>query len=158
MRKLTPSKQDYLEVIWLLGERGREPVSVSRIAERLGVKLPSVTRTVQSLRKAGYLSHEPRGLIELTESGRRLAEMLHHVHRDLMQFLTEVLGVPEELAETDAAQIEHCLSSVTAQRLHQWLVMLEKLDPDDRPVLQAGRTKDDLFKGLPENPSAGWRA
>ncbi len=158
MRKLSPSKQDYLEVIWLLGGQGAEPVSVSQIAERLDVKLPTVTRTVQSLARAGYVEHQPRGPIALTEAGRQLAEMLHHVHQDLMQFLTEVLGVPEELAESDAAQIEHCLSSVTAQRLHQWLEMVEAMDPADRPTLGKPRGKDDLFEGLPDHPSAGWRA
>jgi len=158
MRKLSPSKQDYLEVIWLLGERGREPVSVSRIAERLDVKLPSVTRSVQSLAKAGYLAHEPRGLVRMTEAGRGQAEMIHHIHQDLLLFLVEVLGVPEELAENDAAQIEHCLSSVTAGRLHRWLLMWEGLDEAERAALRVGRGGRRIFEDLSDHPSAGWRA
>ncbi len=158
MRRLSPSKQDYLEVIWLLGGRGRGPVSASRIGERLGVKPPSVTRSVQALAGAGYLEHEPRGLVRMTDSGRAQAEMIHHIHQDLMQFLTDVLGVPEEVAETDAAQIEHCLSSATAGRLHRWLEMLEGLARSARPVLGETRPGADPFEDLEETPSAGWRA
>ena len=159
-KPLSPSRQDYLEVIYLLGDQGREPVSVSQVAERLNVKLPTVTRTVRALARGGYLRHRPRGPIEMTGDGIELAAALHHIHQDLMQWLTEVLGVPAEIAEADASQLEHGLSPVTARRLHQWLLMLDNMDPDQRPTLgrREGRRQSKLFENLPANPSAGWRA
>ncbi|MCG3181697.1 MAG: Transcriptional regulator MntR [Phycisphaerae bacterium] len=158
MRRLSPSQQDYLEVIWLLGDEGRQPVSASQIVRRLRVKPPTVTRMVQALARGGYLRHQPRGLVALTPTGQAQARMIRHIHQDLIQFLTELLGVSRRTAENDAAQIEHCLSPATARRLHHWLEMIEKMDPADRPVLGEAKLDRRIFDGLPETPGAGWRA
>ena len=41
--ELSTSAQNYLKAVWSLGEWSEEPVSVSAIAERVGVRLSSVS-------------------------------------------------------------------------------------------------------------------
>jgi DtxR family Mn-dependent transcriptional regulator len=150
------SQEDYLETIYhLQGERGA--VLVSDIAERLGVQRPPATRAVQALRKMGLVEHEARQEVRLTDLGRSTAAALAHRHADLYAFLTDVLGVPPEAAEADTCQMEHGISPLTAQKLHEFLEHWSALDEAARESVRAGRASA-AFRYLPEGKGAGWRA
>ncbi|HLU49088.1 MAG TPA: metal-dependent transcriptional regulator [Planctomycetota bacterium] len=153
---LSTAHEDYLETIHQLSEE-LEIVRVTDIASRLGVKLPSVTRAVQALRRQGFVAHEARRDVRLTASGRRMAEALSHRHADLVRFLVEVLGVPADIAEADTCQMEHGLSAESAQRLHEFLDHLQGLDPSTLRKLRPERSAHE-FEHLPDGKSAGWRA
>ena len=155
-RELSTSLEDYLETILHLEEELGE-VRASDIADRLRVKRPSVTRAVQTLRRQGYVHHEARREVRLTDSGRRMAAALSHRHADIVYLLTEVLGVPPAVAEEDTCQMEHGISSVTAQRLHEFLEHYGKLDPSIRDGLRPRKVAA-AFEHLPGGKSAGWRA
>ena len=47
-----------------------------------------------------------------------------------------MLGLPHELAETDACRVEHGLSAVTADRLHLFLNYIESLPHHERTKLR----------------------
>ena len=81
-RNLSTAQEDYLETILQL-ERETDQVRISEIAHRLGIQQPSVTRAVQALNKLGYVDHEVRRSVRLTEKGRLLAAALSHRHADL---------------------------------------------------------------------------
>jgi DtxR family Mn-dependent transcriptional regulator len=157
---LTATQEDYLEAIFRI-TRSERDVHASELASRLGCKLPTVTRTVQRLAELGFVSHESRGTVDLTRTGRSTAEHLVHRHEDLVRFLSDVLGLSQEHAEQDACQLEHGMSALASQRLHQWLIHLDGLSSEDAAAALnfAGRSSNRApdFDRLPESKTLGWR-
>ncbi len=124
MRRLGKSLEDYLEVIYLLSkERGR--VRITDIAGKLDVKKPSVVSAIRRLEAKGLVFHERYGHVELTESGKSLAEKIYYRHSMLLKFFRDFLGVDEKEAERDACLMEHYLGEVTVTRLAKFVEFLE---------------------------------
>ncbi|HUU44276.1 MAG TPA: metal-dependent transcriptional regulator [Acidobacteriota bacterium] len=156
---LTPTQEDYLETIYRLDQPLGGGVRAKDIAGRLGCRLPTVTRTVRRLAELGYVDHRSRGLVRLTPKGLRAAENLAHRHRDTISFLTRILGVSEAQARVDACRIEHGLSPLASQRLHEFLNYIDELDASRRTVIddfarQQSETVSD-FAHLPERKATG---
>jgi DtxR family manganese transport transcriptional regulator len=103
--------EDYVELIAELIETRGEARPVE-IAERLGVKPPTVTKNISRLKAAGLVRREPYRAIFLTDSGQELAEACRQRHRIVVAFLCS-LGIDEETAERDAEGIEHHVSETT---------------------------------------------
>ncbi len=122
---LSESAQDYLEALQL-ATQDRRVVRISDIAQRLGVRLPSVVAMLKGLAAKGLVKHERYGLVELTETGRTEAQEVLARHKAIYRFLNGFLGVSEETAETDACRIEHVLSPDTVKRLLKLVALLER--------------------------------
>jgi DtxR family Mn-dependent transcriptional regulator len=106
---LSPSQEDYLKQIFLLGD-GVESVSTRDLSRRLDVRPASVTGMIQRLAEQGLVSHEPYHGVRLTDGGRRVAlEMLRH-HRLLETYLKQVLGYSWEEVHEEAERLEHVIS------------------------------------------------
>ena len=102
--------EDYAKAIYALSHEGRDPVSTTALAERLGVTAASASAMVKRLDEMGLASHAPYHGVELTERGSRLAlEILRH-HRLLELYLAESLGVPWDRVHDEAEVLEHVLS------------------------------------------------
>jgi len=82
------------------------------IAQRLGVKAPTVTKNISRLKDAGLVLREKYRSIFLTDRGQTLAEACRRRHRIVVAFL-QSLGVDEVTAERDAEGIEHHVSDET---------------------------------------------
>ena len=109
--------EDYVELIdELIRERG-EARAVD-IARRLGVSHVTVTRTVQRLRDAGWVTSEPYRSIFLTDAGREMAHQNRERHAQVLEFLL-ALGVPREIAVVDAEGLEHHVSETTLDRMRR---------------------------------------
>lgn len=134
----TPSMEDYLEKIFeLIRQKGY--ARVSDIAEQLGLQPSSVTKMVQKLAEAGYIHYERyRGLV-LTDAGQALGEQLQERHRMLAEFL-RLLSVPEETIQKDVEGIEHHVSPVTLDRMHE-LVNFFREHPGVRAALAEFRRR-----------------
>ena len=61
--------EDYLEAIFTLSEEKRI-VRVKDIAQRLGVKMPTVTNMLKTLGQQGFIDYEKYEYLELTKKGR----------------------------------------------------------------------------------------
>jgi len=140
---LTPVQQDYLELMLRLSGEGDAGVRVTDIASEMGIKPPTVVRTVARLRAAGFAVQEERGLVHLTDAGRRVAEQLRHRHRDIVVLLVDVLGLERSRAERDACVIEHGLADETAERLHEFLLRWFELPDETRALLASPVSKLD---------------
>jgi DtxR family Mn-dependent transcriptional regulator len=110
----------------LISTQGRRVVRISDIAQRLGVRLPSVVAMLKGLAAKGLVKHERYGLVELTEAGRGEAREVLARHKAIYRFLNGFLGVNEATAETDACRIEHVLSPDTVKRLLKLVTLLER--------------------------------
>lgn len=105
------SSENYLETILMLSEKLPVVRSVD-IANELGFKKSSVSIAMKNLREKGHIIVSDAGFITLTESGRRIAEMIYERHKLLSECLVK-LGVPEEIASEDACRVEHIISPET---------------------------------------------
>ena len=123
-RKSTEATEDYLEMIdSLVLEKGF--ASTSDVAERMGVSKPTVTSIVKKLHREGYLLHEPYRGMALTESGRSLARSMKDRHEILRRLLI-LIGVPKEIATSDAERIEHGMHPETVRRIRKLVSYLEE--------------------------------
>jgi len=113
-QKLSASLEDYLEAILELGE-GRDGVKASDISQRLGVTRPSVTGALRLLCERKLINYAPYAPITLTPSGAAQARKVCERHRNLFDFLHNVLLIPVEDAEDAACSMEHILPEQTAQ-------------------------------------------
>ncbi len=106
--KINESAENYLETILTLSKTLPMVRSVD-VANELGFKKSSVSVAMKNLREKEHIVVTDTGAITLTESGRKIAEMIHERHELLTAWLTK-LGVPEEIASDDACKLEHVLS------------------------------------------------
>jgi DtxR family Mn-dependent transcriptional regulator len=106
--QLSASLEDYVEAILQL-ERASRVARVSEIAEQLNVSRPSVTGALKSLAARGLVSHAPYGHVTLTAEGTGIALEVERRHLLIRDFLTGVLGIPDEKAESTACRLEHVL-------------------------------------------------
>jgi DtxR family Mn-dependent transcriptional regulator len=120
IRDLTDAMQDYLKEIHKLRMEGRR-ATTSAIAERMGVRPPSVTAMLKRLSALGLAKHSPYRAVELTPAGERVAlEVIRH-HRLLEQYLTQALGLGLDEVHSEADRLEHALSEELEARIDRSL-------------------------------------
>jgi DtxR family transcriptional regulator, Mn-dependent transcriptional regulator len=108
-RDLTDAMQDYVKEIYKLRLEGKR-ATTSAIADRMGVRPPSVTAMVKRLSALGLAEHAPYRGAELTPAGERVAlEVIRH-HRLLELYLAEALGLSLDEVHSEADRLEHALS------------------------------------------------
>ena len=118
-RTLSPSAEDYLKHLYVLGQSGK--VSTQALAAALDVAPASVTGMLRKLTEQGLVSHAPYQGARLTAEGERVAlEVLRH-HRLLELFLHRALGVPLDEVHDEAEALEHALSERLEARIAAWL-------------------------------------
>lgn len=119
VRTLSPSAEDYLKHLYLLGQHGK--VNTQALADVLDVMPASVTGMLRKLSEQGLVSHAPYQGANLTAEGQRVAlEVLRH-HRLLELFLHRALGVPLDEVHEEAERLEHALSERLEARIAAWL-------------------------------------
>src|SRR5579862_1493367 len=109
---MSESVDDYLKAVLALGGAEDLRVTTNALAERLGVRTPSVTGMLQKLavqRPALVLYEKHRG-VQLTGSGKRRAWELVRHHRLLELFLHDVLKYSWDEVHDEAERLEHFIS------------------------------------------------
>ncbi len=117
--ELTKALEMYVKVAYELEEE-LGIATVSEIADRLGVKAPSVTAALQKLDSMGMVKYRRYQNVKLTKGGKAVAKKLHNRNRTLMDFLL-MIGVDKEIASTDACEIEHVVNPITIEKLSEYL-------------------------------------
>ena len=115
MAKYNESAENYLETILMLSKKLPVVRSVD-IATELGFKKSSVSVAMKNLKEKEHITVTDAGFIYLTDSGRRIAEMIYERHEILTSCL-KTLGVDAAVAEEDACKIEHVISEESFQAL-----------------------------------------
>ena len=116
--KMQESGENYLETILILKQEKGYVRSID-IAMKLDFSKPSVSRAMSLLRENGYITMDQKeGWIELTGSGREIAERIYERHQVISQWLMD-LGVAEKTATADACRIEHFISPETFDRIKE---------------------------------------
>ena len=111
--------EDYVELIAELIEQRGEARPVD-IAERLGVKQPTVSKNLARLKREGFVRRERYRSVFLTEAGQALADQCSKRHRLVVSFLMQ-LGLDVATAEQDAEGIEHHVSERTLRVFQEFV-------------------------------------
>jgi DtxR family Mn-dependent transcriptional regulator len=116
IKKLSLKQQIYLETIYDLS-RSNGHAHVKSIAERLSVRMPSVTEVMRKLAEKKLINYNVRKNVSLTENGKKIAAELDKRHSVLADFYAKILGCPPSKAQTIACKVEHVVDSEFCDRL-----------------------------------------
>jgi DtxR family Mn-dependent transcriptional regulator len=129
---LSASIEDYIKGIYVL-EADEHKATTKLIAQRLGVRMASVTGMLKHLAAEGYVRHKPYHGVQLTEKGRRVALDMIRRHRLIELFLSRTLGLSWDEVDADAEVLEHAVSDRLIERIYEYLGRPE-FDPHGSPI------------------------
>jgi DtxR family transcriptional regulator, Mn-dependent transcriptional regulator len=134
---ISESVDDYLKAILELGGAEDARVSSNALAERLGVRTPSVTGMLQKLaaQRPALVHYEKHHGARLTPAGKRRAWELVRHHRLLELFLHDVLKYSWDEVHEEAERLEHFISERFEDRVAAILGDPE-FDPHGHPIPQ----------------------
>lgn len=118
MNQITERRENYLKRIHELSKAGE--VRGADLATELNVKRPTVCVYLKRLVEYGDITMDDLHTVHLTDQGRKIAEATLDRHGMICSLL-KTLGVPGEVAASDACAIEHNISLETYLALKQLL-------------------------------------
>ena len=121
--KVQESRENYLEAILVLSQKG--PVRSIDVANYMDFSKPSVSVAVANLKAALLLTVDEGGHLNLTDSGRALAEQVYERHTLLTDCLVR-LGVDPDTAAEDACRVEHVISQQSFEKIKEHLNQAQK--------------------------------
>lgn len=155
LTELSENAQNYLKTIWGLQEWSDAPVTPTAIAERVGVRLSTVSGAVGRLADLGLVTHTPYGAVALTSRGRQYAVEMVRRHRLIETFLVEVLDYRWDQVHDEAEHLEHAVSDFMVERLDAYLGRPTR-DPHGDPIPDAeGNVPSPVAKLLADVEPAG---
>ncbi|MFZ2658583.1 MAG: metal-dependent transcriptional regulator [Victivallales bacterium] len=145
---LTLNQQNYIETIYSLCLM-HDHAHVKAIAQKLSIKMASVTEAMQALASMGLVNYTVRQTITLTPEGGEIARELHKRHQVLAEFYHEILGCPAENANDIACKVEHVIDPEFRERLSEFIRFLKedlKKADGSNPVMDFSRKFDEKKK------------
>jgi DtxR family Mn-dependent transcriptional regulator len=137
-KEVSHSMAHYLQTVAAISsEKGH--ARVGEIAEQLGVSKSGVTSMLHQLERHGLVRHERYGGVQLTDAGAGFAARTESSRRVLTMFLSDILGVPADIAAEDACMIEHLVSAEVSVELLRLTTFLRSGHPAARQFIAAYR-------------------
>ncbi len=115
----------YLRCIYILSQK-RKVVRVKEIALRSNVTTSAATQAIKELAKRGLILHEHYGFVELTEKGEKIARELYERAQFFINFFTQFLNIPHEIAEEDACKMINTFNSITLEKFKTFIEKIKK--------------------------------
>ncbi|MEL6394137.1 MAG: metal-dependent transcriptional regulator, partial [Bacteroidota bacterium] len=128
----SPTAENYLKAIFHLSDQ-RDKVTLTSLAEELGVSAPTANSMVKTLKQDGLVAHEKYRPIELTAQGRKVAALIIRKHRLTEMFLVERMFFGWEEVHAIAEQIEHIQAPQFFERMDEMLGH-PQFDPHGSPI------------------------
>lgn len=112
---ISSSLEDYLEAIAeIVDEKGH--AHTKDIADRMKVKMPSVTNALQALATRGLIRYQSHAPVILTVPGAETAAVIRHRHSAMKRFFRDVLKLDVLEADSAACRIEHVIGEKVMSR------------------------------------------
>jgi len=105
---LSESVEEYLEMLYVLEERGMELVRIGVISEALGIASPSAVEMLRKLEKRDLVEYVRREGVRLTEKGRSAAKGIIRNHRLVEVLMKKTLN--KDVDEDVVCGLEHHMS------------------------------------------------
>ncbi|MGM6765544.1 iron dependent repressor, metal binding and dimerization domain protein [Corynebacterium pseudotuberculosis] len=116
MKDLVDTTEMYLRTIYELEEEGVTPLR-ARIAERLDQSGPTVSQTVARMERDGLVVVASDRSLQMTPTGRALANAVMRKHRLAERLLTDIIGLDIHKVHDEACRWEHVMSDEVERRL-----------------------------------------
>lgn len=126
------TEENYIKTIYSLSLDAGE-VSVSELAKKLSVKLPTVTSMIKKLSGKKLVSYAPYQGIKITDKGKKEALSIIRKHRLAELFLVKIMKLGWEEVHEIAEQLEHVDSERFYNRIDEMLGY-PKADPHGEPI------------------------
>ena len=120
---LTPSEEDYIEMIYRLS-LSEDKIKLKEISTSLNIKPPSVTKMIKKLESKNLLIYRKYDYIQLTDIGEIVGKRLFDRHNVVYSFL-ETIGLKEYIHE-EKEKIEHTISIETLLRIDELINFFEE--------------------------------
>ena len=115
MEKISSSLEDYLEAIAEIIEANGH-AHTKDIADRLHVKMPSVTSALQTLAGKGLIRYQSHAPVVLTAAGTERAAVIRLRHAALKNFFKDILKLTADEANDTACKVEHVVCEKVMSR------------------------------------------
>lgn len=149
---LTESLEDYLEAIAELCDANGH-AHTKEIADKLKVKMPSVTGALRQLAEMNYIIYNTHYPVTLTPEGKKVAVQVANRHQVLKNFFINILGMPHSEATGAACHLEHLIGEDTTAKFVLFSEAIEK-----RRDAAALRTfLSEAIELISDNPDASCR-
>ncbi len=126
------TEENYLKALLTqTGDSGE--VSVTALAKKLEIKMPTVTSMMKKLAKKKLVYYKAYKPLRLTEKGMRQALLIIRKHRLIEMFLVDKMNFRWDEVHDIAEQIEHLHSPHFFERMDNMLGF-PKLDPHGEPI------------------------
>jgi DtxR family Mn-dependent transcriptional regulator len=131
---LSEAVGNYLKAIYHLCQEDEDKrASTQKIAARLCVSNPGVTKMLHHLAKHQLIQHTPYQPVCLTPVGEKIAlELIRH-HRLIELYLMENLGYGWEQVHEEAERLEHHISEAFEDSIER-LLGFPQFDPHGDPI------------------------
>ena len=153
MAKATVAEEEYLQIMFWLGEAGL-PINGANIARAMQLSPPTVHEMIGRLEGDGYVERADDKSLNFTDKGRQEAEAISRRHRLIERFLTDVLGIPWDEVHEEAERLEHAMSPVLEERMLA-AIGDAKTCPHGHPIVEGAREEGVLLADV--EPGAGVR-
>ncbi len=100
------SKKEIVYLLVIYSIAGNNPISNAKIACELKLAKSTVSITVKRLVKKGFLKYVDKGIVKLTEKGRRVVHIILWKHGVLEVALTRLGFTPDEACKI-TSMIQH---------------------------------------------------
>jgi Mn-dependent DtxR family transcriptional regulator len=120
---LTPSMEDYLEMIYRLSLKTGY-TRVNELSNALNVQPPSTTNMVHKLAELKLLKYIKYGVLELEEDGKNLGKILINRHNTI-ESLLRILDISESDILEETEKIEHTISNRTAKCFQDFVQFID---------------------------------
>jgi DtxR family transcriptional regulator, Mn-dependent transcriptional regulator len=112
----TETIEDYLQLIYTMQREG-EPVIAARVKERRGVSAPTAWATLKRMERDGLVELGRGRRIELSTTGRQLAESIIRRHMLAERLLTDILHLEWADVHDEAHKMEHAISPLIERQI-----------------------------------------
>ena len=136
--RLSPTLEDYLEAIFQIVSTNLVARSME-IADRLNVKRSSVTVALRALAEKGLINYQARSYVTLTDRGFNIARCVDRRHHILYEMFSDVLGLPEAIADQAACSMEHGMSSEVCKKMTAFLMAIKQDTAHASPIMELTR-------------------
>lgn len=143
----TNSEENYLKVIYHLGNEGKTKISPTAIAEALNNNPASVVDMLKKLVDKKFIQYEKSKGVRLTGKGMKLALLIVRRHRLWEVFLHDKLEYSWDEVHEIAEQLEHVHNLQLADRLDKFLDY-PQYDPHGDPIPSASGEMADIHKTI----------
>ena len=122
--KLSAAQERYVECI-ADAEKHHGHEHITLLADKMGVKKPSVVQMVERLTSEGVIERQGREIV-LTAAGKKIAGDLDGKHAVLEEFMVRHLGMSGAEANREACQMEHVVSECFLKYLRAYIARCDK--------------------------------